>query len=358
MTRPELRPLTSVRGIFAWAVVAYHIRLAMVGWAPASVVDAMGHGYLAVDIFFILSGFVIWLNYGDRLSGRAAIADFLVRRLARIWPLHATMLGFGLAVALALLLTGRAIPDLPLPMLPLHLLMIQDWGFSDALQWNVPAWSISAEWAAYLLAPLVALCLSRRPLSTLTLIATAALPLLLLFLLLQGSGERFSISEYGTPRCLGEFFCGAAVSRLWMRWRGDRVAEALCWLVGTLLFASWWWGAPETLALPFAFATLLLALALGAERPRHILSGRAIHWLGEISYATYLSHYLLFFAFKLAFVRDAGNVPPGQIAAYLLIVLVASAGLYHLVERPAQRTILRAWRARRTPTPQGTPASA
>ncbi len=97
---------------------------------------------------------------------------------------------------------------------------------------------------------------------------------------------------------------------------------------------------PETLALPFAFAALLLALALGAERPRHLLAGRAIHWLGEISYATYLSHFLLFFAFKLAFVRDEFDAPPGSIAAYLLLVLIASAVLYHGVERPAQRAIL------------------
>ena len=70
MTRPELRPLTAVRGIFAWAVVLYHVRLACLGWLPAGVMAVLAKGYLAVDFFFLLSGFVIWLNYGERLRGR------------------------------------------------------------------------------------------------------------------------------------------------------------------------------------------------------------------------------------------------------------------------------------------------
>ncbi len=137
------------------------------------------------------------------------------------------------------------------------------------------------------------------------------------------------------------------LSELWRRWRHDALIEVSCWVAGLVALAAWWAGMPETLALPFAFAALLLALALGAERPRHPLAGRAVHWLGEISYATYLSHFLLFFAFKLAFVRDQYDAPPASIAAYLLIVLIASAALYHVVERPAQRIVLAAWKRRR-----------
>lgn len=349
MTRPELRPLTSVRGLFAWAVVLYHIRLACRGWLPAGVIAVLAKGYLAVDIFFLLSGFVIWLNYGARLRGRGATADFLVRRLARIWPLHAVMLAFGTALALLLLATGRQADRFPFAQLPLHVAMIQDWGWSDALLWNDPAWSISAEWAAYLLTPLAVLALPTRRVPTPLLIAAASLPLLGLYALmtLAQGGLGSAISQFGLWRCLAEFSCGAMLSTLWVRWRGAARVEMGCWVVGLLTLAAWRIGAPEALALPFAFAALLLALALGAERPRHLLAGRAIHWLGEISYATYLSHFLLFFAFKLVLVRDAANVPPALIAAYLGLVLIMSAGLYHFVERPAQRAILRTWARRR-----------
>lgn len=355
MRRPELNPLTSVRGLFAWMVVLYHLRLACAGWLEPGVVAVLAKGYLAVDFFFLLSGFVIWLNYGERLGRRGAGTDFLVRRIARVWPLHAVMLAFAAAMALLLLATGRPAPRFPFAVLPLHLAMMQDWGLTDALMWNDPAWSISCEWAAYLLTPLVALLLPAKRQPTAVLMAAAAVPLLALHTALTHAGATtlgFDISRFGPVRCLTEFSCGAMLSALWRRWRRDWLAEASCWIAGVAALLGWWAGVAETLAVPFAFASLLLALAIGAERPRNLLAGRAIHFLGEISYATYLSHFLLFFAFKLAFVRDAGNVPPVQAAAYLALVLAASVALYTLVERPAQRAILRRWtrRARRDET--------
>lgn len=69
------------------------------------------------------------------------------------------------------------------------------------------------------------------------------------------------------------------------------------------------------------------------------LEGRTLHYLGEISYATYLGHFVLWTAFKLAFVTDANAVPPVLIALYLSLVLASSVALYHLIERPAQRWI-------------------
>ena len=62
----ELRALTSVRGIAAWFVVLYHIRLSIAGLSP-DWVAVFAKGYLAVDFFFLLSGFVIWLTWSDRL---------------------------------------------------------------------------------------------------------------------------------------------------------------------------------------------------------------------------------------------------------------------------------------------------
>ncbi len=349
MNRPELRPLTSIRGLFAWAVVLYHIRLACLGWLPLPVIHVLAKGYLAVDVFFLLSGFVIWLNYGERLRGRRAVADFLVRRVARIWPLHAAMLLFALALAGLLLATGRPAWNFPFAELPLHVALVQNWGFTRALSWNDPAWSISCEWAAYLLLPIATLAVPARRLPTVALAGAALAPLIVLFAILHATGNPTlgaDIPRYGLLRCLAEFACGAMVCALWKRWRGDPRAGIGCAIAGVAALAAWAFGAPETIAFPFASATLLLALALGAERSRHPLSGRAIHWLGEISYATYLSHFLLFFAVKLVLVRDEHDAPPWVIALYLLLVLAASAALYHGVERPAQRWMLRRWKQR------------
>lgn len=74
------------------------------------------------------------------------------------------------------------------------------------------------------------------------------------------------------------------------------------------------------------------------------LEGRIIHWFGEISYATYLSHALRFTLFKIVFVSDVRNVPLPLLGLFLLIVLAASAALYHGFELPAQK-----WMNRRGP---------
>lgn len=171
----ELRALTSARGIAAWLVVLYHIRASIAG-LPHGVEAVFAKGYLAVDFFFLLSGFVIWLTWHDRLRGQGAagIARFLQKRVARIWPLHGVMLAFAVALALALWATGRSDPAFPFAELPLHVLLVQNWGVTDALRWNDPAWSISCELAAYLLFPLLILTIDWRRLPALALVAVAA----------------------------------------------------------------------------------------------------------------------------------------------------------------------------------------
>lgn len=339
----ELRALTSLRGIAAWLVVFFHIRHALIG-VPAPVMAVFAHGYLAVDFFFLLSGLVIWLNYGARLHGEGwrAVPDFLRRRVARIWPLHLGMLGFAVALALALRATGRATPHFPFAELPLHVLLLQNWGFTTGLAWNDPAWSISCELGAYLLFPLLALAVDWRRVPGAVLIAVLAALVLALHTLFAANGASQlgqAIPKLGLARCVLEFGCGTILGALWLRWRERWQAPAvLASLLGLGFAASGLAGLlPETLAVPAAFAAALLAFALSAGRPGNPLEWAPLHRLGEISYATYLSHYLLWFAFKLAFVADARAVGWPLIALYLLIVLVASVALYYGVERPAQR---------------------
>jgi peptidoglycan/LPS O-acetylase OafA/YrhL len=137
---------------------------------------------------------------------------------------------------------------------------------------------------------------------------------------------------------------GTIAAALWLRWREapGRPAIAAALLGGGGL-AAYLAGAPEVLALPLAFVCLLLVLALTSSR-RNPLGGKVIHWFGEISYATYLTHYLLFTLFKILFVSDVTDVPPALLGLFLLIVLAASALLYHGFELPAQK-----WLNRRGP---------
>jgi peptidoglycan/LPS O-acetylase OafA/YrhL len=335
----ELRTLTSVRGIAAWLVVLYHIRLSIAG-LPTGVLAVVAKGYLAVDFFFLLSGFVIWLRWGARLrdGGWPVRAMFLQRRIARIWPLHLVMLGFAVALAIVLAATGRADGyAFSFGELPLHLLLVQSWWLTPHLSWNDPAWSISAELAAYLLFPLLMLAVDWRRVPTAALVLVGGALAIGLFLAMRGHDSLGDdVSRFGVVRCLFEFAGGTIVAALWVRGAGSaRVTGGLA----LALLGAGLAGLPEPLVVPAAFACALLALVRVSGRRGNPLDRAIPHWFGEVSYATYLSHFLLWRAFKLAFVRDVHAVPPVLILAYLAIVLATSALLYTYVEQPAQRRI-------------------
>jgi peptidoglycan/LPS O-acetylase OafA/YrhL len=343
----ELKALTSMRGLAAWAVVLFHVRLSIAG-LPTAAEAVLAKGYLAVDFFFLLSGFVIWLSASQVLrdEGLRAVPRFLQRRVARIWPLHLFMLGCAVLLALALLASGRAPAQFPWDALPLHVLLIQNWGFTDTLSWNDPAWSISCELAAYLLFPVLVLRIDWRRVPSAVIVGAIAGLLVALHLLYRLHGVASlgdAIPRLGLFRCMLEFAAGTGVGVLWLRWaaQGGGIAKAAA-LVGLALLMAVALGAlPETLAVPAGFAALLLALALSAGRAGNVLEVAPLHYLGEISYATYLGHFLLWFAFKLVLVGPSGMIGWPLLALYLLLVLASSVGLYHLVERPAQRWVNR-----------------
>lgn len=338
----HLDALTGIRGLAAWLVVLYHIRLSLTALLPGEVIAALAKGYLAVDLFFMLSGFVIWYNYADRLraGGGAETRLFLWRRFARVWPLHAAILAAFIAFVALLLATGRPAPGYPLGELPLHLLLMQNWGLTDALTWNHPAWSISTEFAAYLLFPLLVLLRwDRLPVSGLLLLV--AVLLTALHLLFSLTGQRNlgdAIPQLGLWRCLAGFALGNVLCLLWQHWRGRSGlalgAGALSLLITGLGLAL---ALPETAFVPAACFTGLLALALGQGKIVQVCGSRALTYLGEISYSTYLSHFLLWIVWKLAFVDATFQLGWASLAGFLATVLAASILLYHGVEKPAQR---------------------
>jgi len=347
-SRSELRPLTSVRGIAAWFVVLYHIRLSAAQTLGPDLVAIFAKGYLAVDFFFMLSGFVIWLNYADRLrkDGLTGMPRFLWRRLARIYPLHLFMLCGAILFVCAHIALGKTIPlEFPIRELPLHVLLVQNWGFTDHLTWNSPAWSISCEFAAYLLFPLLAVSVDWRRWPTILLVGSAGALVLILFTTMRSAGATYLVTDvthFGLVRCLTQFCIGTIVCALWTRWRDKpRLPATLASLCGTAAFIAFLSGTLEAISIPIAFACLLLALALTAEHPRHPLGGNAVHYLGEISYATYLVHYLLFVGFKLVFVSDPHDVTIVQLTIFLLLTLAASSILHRFIERPSQRWLNR-----------------
>ena len=116
------------------------------------------HGYLGVELFFLLSGFVLALNYADRFRTTLELPawrSFLRKRLARVYPNHlVTLAWMALLISTVPAATRATIfATSTRETLLQHLLLVTTWTGSQTLSWNEPAWSISSEWLAYLCFP-------------------------------------------------------------------------------------------------------------------------------------------------------------------------------------------------------------
>jgi len=339
---PQLKSLTGLRGVAAWWVVLYHLRGELGGWLAAPLVAVCAKGYLAVDVFFMLSGFVIWLNYAGWFheKGWRGTSRFFRKRFARIWPLHAAVLLTMVAMAGVLAVAGGSpFADHPWAELPLHFLLVQNWGFTSDTRWNVPAWSISTEFGAYLVFPL--LVLIARPDRWRTWLVVAAIPALLvvlhLFFRLHGGVLlNFDVPHLGLGRCLIQFAIGTLICIIWQRTRGRGGICVIAVVLGLGAGALWVCGIlPETLGFPLAVAPLLLALADWDNSRWNWLSWRPLEWLGEVSYSTYLIHFVGWTIFS-QLVAPPGTVTLAKILVFLILVLIGSTISYRLIEKPGR----------------------
>ena len=121
-----------------------------------------------LDMFFIISGILIWTHYSYRVTDAKSFRTYLIRRFARIYPLHLLTLSFFCLVALAIHF-GFVSTEVPerysLTELGKQLLLINAWGTSDVLGYNYVSWSLSAEWFAYLAFPILLVVFSKFGLS-------------------------------------------------------------------------------------------------------------------------------------------------------------------------------------------------
>ncbi|HEY0052635.1 MAG TPA: acyltransferase [Caulobacteraceae bacterium] len=346
---PEnLKPLTSMRFIAAMWVVLFHYWPRLdVDFVPGLVTK----GYLGVELFFVLSGFILCHVY-LRAAGEGGFryGSFLWARLARVYPLHlATLAGVGL-LALGAVAAGFSIDGniLSWASLPANLAMVHAWGLAPEAAWNHPSWSISAEWFAYLLFPAFAFVTWRlrdRPLVALTLALALLTGLYAAFERIAGFSLTQATIAWGALRIVPCFAYGCAAYLMWRKGGISRPA-LIAGLATAAIVAAAWLQAWDGLIVAL-FGVLIVALG-GLSGRRGALNSRAGVWLGEVSYAVYM----VCVPWKLLAVNAAGRLTGSEqlpLWLWLLIVLavVPIAGLaHHLVERPA-RDAMRAFERRR-----------
>lgn len=331
----EVRALTSLRGVAAMWVFLFHLDLKrpmfppwLLAWVP------IGRGYIAVDLFFVLSGFVMALTYRDSFLTRrftAAYPDFLLRRVARIMPLNAVIV---IVLTLAVWLGGRAgdtfVTARNLWAVIANLFLVQDWGLFRSI--DKPAWSVSVEMAVYLAYPaLLALAWSRRWWWLGLLAGVTAL----LWLALVGQG---SVSK---GLLIGDFIRGFAGFTFGLLCCRVFKYGGLPGSVGMLdlAFLAAFWAAlvafpadlPAILVCPF----LILALAYERGPFVKLINLGPVHYVGQISYSIYLVHYAVLGGLNLLSIGSNG----GYFVMALTLTLGISAMTFHWIERPARRWV-------------------
>jgi peptidoglycan/LPS O-acetylase OafA/YrhL len=358
--KQDIPALTGLRGAAALWVACYHLLLPA-GFVTGRLAAMLGRGYLAVDLFFVLSGFVMALSYGHLFAAnraRGAFGHFLWRRLARLYPLY----GLILVVRFAYTALRYHSFDLPRPWIaapladpawdmPTNLLMVQSWGLAGSSIGT--AWSISAEWGAYWLFPILAMLVLWRgwPTALVTLAGAAAL-ILGVAALDAGNGAHAGVLDAWNGltagpmmRCLGGFTLGMGLYRLAALPRVAASARSAAFRAAILLVlvAMLAIGGPDLAIYPLF---PLLVLSLACTTGPTLFATPALVWLGDISYALYLLHIFLLHPLDVTRAQSrlmlpywaADIVAPAAIFA----VLLAAAHLTHrAIERPGRRLMLR-----------------
>lgn len=365
--RWSIPALTGLRFIAAIWVVVFHIRGSLYTEFPwlSSIAPVLNYGSLGVDLFYVLSGFVIALSYTENLGRRwrsSASGRFIWARLARIWPAYAVTLMVAAVWHGALLGSGRdpvPVEDYSAASFVRQLTLVVVWTEpdTDRLTWNGPAWSVSVEWLAYLFFPLLALLLFRlaRLASLRVLLVLLVGSLSPLIVLGAAFGHQYA-PYFWMIRIASGFLAGALLLlivrrlRVTMTSRRESTASALALLsiaafvVGCYVLDATG-RAHLTPALMVLVVPLIGGLALGRSHVVRFLASKPLVLGGSISYSVYLVHMLVIepYWFALSWVPGfvVGTVA-SKIVLVLLPVLSCLVGwmLWRWVEEPSRRFML------------------
>lgn len=361
---PEITALSGLRAIASGWVVVDHLQLALFSLFPALTVVGrpVWSGYLAVDVFFLLSGFILAHNYAERVKNKASYQKFLWARVARIFPgyLVTTLIMAVLAFSIPAAFRHMFGADFPInPANAVANLFLAGAAVPPFVPFNPPSWTLTCEFAAYLVFPLLAWAALRlSPRAALAAMSVVIVLGIVTMLAVSTPGGEWPWNYQGRwIRLVTEFIAGMLLWRWWrnrarpsVRW--DVVAVLSVLVVLTMMFAIDPGNPVMFTALPF-IALLLAAIASSTGPVKRFMSSRPLEKLCELSFSLYLTHVMVLFVAETVLpFQDLvdGNlaVRLGWMAMVLIWMAVATLALYHGVERPVRRRML-AWYARRHP---------
>jgi peptidoglycan/LPS O-acetylase OafA/YrhL len=346
----RIAELESLRGLAALLVVFSH----MPKWNPALDVSFVNNGYLMVELFFVLSGFVICNAYAEKIEGAEDVARFQLLRLGRLYPVHLLFLLVFVAIEMGKYMASSGLGiDSPnstpfetnnLSAFFKNVFLVAFGPPTQALTFNYPAWSICAEFFTYLVFALSVLTTKRYKSITFAALALSSLVLL---------GTRYTFGLDALLKCFAGFFIGCVTATV-TKTQHVRVSVATPSIVfaAFILFLQLKPSREFDMATYFLAAVLIASLVLTTNAPlKRALSHPSLTWLGAISYSVYMSHaaiewganQIIRFALRKPEALSASGKSTPQLTGLetllacvgiVAIVLLVSALAYLYIEKP------------------------
>jgi len=300
MEKEKIIFLESLRGLAAMIVVLFHFKIGSV--LNNSFTE---NGYLMVDFFFILSGFVIALNYSKRIYNFLTLKNYMYKRFLRLYPLHLFTLLLWLLIEIIkyfFYINGwldSSEDNLPFTQnnvssFAMHIFLIQNI-FTDQLTWNGPSWSISVEFYTYLLFGLAIIFLG----FIFQQISNIKYLILCAFFIFFAVAFFYLASEKMFLRCIYGFFLGSAMFFV-SKYRNIYFCSnlltyflTLC-SVFSMIYVSKYQLAITIIYVLNIYSLLMVAKFSEVKANKNILlkflSLKPLVFLGSISYGIYMTH--------------------------------------------------------------------
>ena len=359
-SKPHYEILDGLRGVAALMVIIFH--LFETHSQGNHLIQIINHGYLAVDFFFMLSGFVIGYAYDDRWN-KMTLGTFFKRRIIRLHPM--VIMGSIVGAALFYFQKSSCFPQiehtsvetlllimlLGCTLLPLPL----KWdvrGWTEMHPLNGPAWSLYYEYIANILYALVIRRFSKKALAVLV----AAAACLTIYRsqtapmgdMVGGWALNWEQQYVGFVRLLFPFFGGLLLSRLGWLIRLKKRAFWYCTLIIVVILSVprlggeehyWLNGLYESFCIIFIFPVIVSMGAGGKVTGKY--SSRICKFLGEISYPIYITHYPLIYIYTAWVCNNHATISEG--IPYMILVLAGAIVLAYaslkLYDEPVRRRL-------------------
>jgi peptidoglycan/LPS O-acetylase OafA/YrhL len=357
--------LDGLRGIAALLVIFFHNF-----YFPTHITHNrfIGNSYLAVDVFFLLSGFIISKNYGNKIVNTDELLKFIWLRFCRLYPLHIMIIMVLVCMELTKVFAGASGLIYKSDQAPFtntssysalvaNIFLIHGLHVVDRLSWNIPSWSISCEFFAYLVFGLLALAgvLSNK-LTAIVLIFAGSLSYCVLALVFSNLDITY---DWGGVRCLAGFFLGSTLAlqrKLLCRVISARALPILeVAVVGAVITLMSVVKGPAVLLVIPSFILMIILLQDDGGPIARILQYKLIQYLGRISYSIYMVQLLVGLNISIL-VKHIFHPPisidqrthqmalainpwagDGILAATIAVIIIISSITFELIETPGRK---------------------